>query len=89
MPPDWLALKGRDKPLDAEAEANAWLLRPGRACFPVKDAVSFETQAVGLGFVSSPLRGSNHSQLRIKYAQSLEGRLIVQKFCDTTLADCA
>jgi len=31
MRPDWLALKGRAKPLDAEAEANAWLFRPCRA----------------------------------------------------------
>jgi len=32
MPPDWLSLKGRDKPLELEAEANPWLFRPCRAC---------------------------------------------------------
>jgi len=71
MPPDWLALKGRDKPLEAEAEA--WLLRPCRAWFQRRMGSACETQAVGLGFVRSPLGGSNHSQPRIKYAQSIEG----------------
>ncbi|MGA2072407.1 MAG: hypothetical protein ABSH52_02795 [Terriglobia bacterium] len=77
MPRDSPALKGRDKPLDA-AEATVrggqrLVISPLQGLLPQKDGLCFETQAVGLGFVSSPLWGSNYSQRRINYAQSLEG----------------
>ncbi|MGD0128251.1 MAG: hypothetical protein ABSF46_23050 [Terriglobia bacterium] len=77
VPRDSPALKGRDEPLEA-AEATVrggqrLVISPLQGLLPQKDRLSFETQAVGLGFVSSPLWGSDHSQRRIKSAQSLEG----------------
>jgi len=58
MPPDCLALKGREKPVDAGAEGQRLVISPFQGLLPVEDRVSFETQAVGLGFVSSPCWGS-------------------------------
>jgi len=71
------ALKGRDNPLEA-AEATPrgnqrLVISPLQGLLAEKEGVSLETQAVGLGFVSSPLWGSNHSQRRIKYPRPLEG----------------
>ena len=38
------------------------VISPLQGLLPQKDGLCFETQAVGPGFVSSPLWGSNHSQ---------------------------
>jgi len=77
MPRNWPALKGRDEPLEALESTvrggQRLVISPLQGLLPEKDGVSFATQAVGLGFVSSPLWGSKHSQPRIKYAPSLKG----------------
>jgi hypothetical protein len=75
MPRNWLALKGRHEALDA-AEVTVrggqrLVISPLQGLLPEKDGVSFATQAVGLGFVSSRLWGSKHR--KIKYAPSLKG----------------
>ena len=77
IPRDLPALKGRDEPFGA-AEATVrggqcLVISPLQGLLPENDGVSFATQAVGPGFVSSPLQGSKHSQPRINDAQSLKG----------------
>jgi hypothetical protein len=77
MPRHWPALKGRDEPLEASEATlrggQRLVISPLQGLLPKNNGVSFATQAVGLGFVSSPLWGSKHSQPRIKYALSLKG----------------
>ena len=91
MPRDSPALKGRDEPLEA-AEATVrggqrLVISPLQGLLPQKDGLCFETQAVGLGFVSSPLWGSNHSERRIKYAQWQKGCYLLQTSVTPRLSD--
>jgi hypothetical protein len=64
MPRNWPALKGRDKPLDtSEATVRGGqrlVIPPLQGLIQEKNGVSFATQAVDLGFVSSPLWGLKH-----------------------------
>jgi hypothetical protein len=76
MPCNWPALKGRTEPFEAAAtfrRGQRLVISPLQGLLPENEGVSVATQAVVLGFVSSPLQGSKHSQPRIKYAQSLKG----------------
>ena len=77
MPRNLPALKGRDDTIEAAAATfrggQRQVISPLQGLLPAIEGVSVATQAVGLGFVSSPLWGSDHSQRRIKSAQSLEG----------------
>jgi hypothetical protein len=58
MPRHGLALQGRDEPLETlEATfrgGQRLLISPLQGLLPDNDGVWFATQAVGLGFVSSP-----------------------------------
>jgi hypothetical protein len=82
MPCNLRALKGRDKPLDmAEATGRGGqllVISPLQGLLRGKDGALFATQAVGLGFVSWPLWGSNHCEQRTRYAQSLKGGCLLQ-----------
>jgi hypothetical protein len=77
MPRHGLALQGRDEPLETVQATfrggQRWVISPLQGLLPDNEGVWFATQAVGLGFVSSPRWGSKHSQSRIKYAPSLKG----------------
>ena len=77
MPRHGLALQGRDEPLETVQATfrggQRWVISPLQGLLPEHEGVWFATQAVGLGFVSSPRWGSKHSQSRIKYAPSLKG----------------
>jgi hypothetical protein len=66
VPRNLSALKERDEPFEA-AQATfrggqRLVMSPLQGLLTENHGVSFATQAVGLGFVSSPLQGSKDSQ---------------------------
>jgi len=82
VPRDSPALKGREEPLDlAEAPVRGGprlVISALQGLLPEKDGLCFETQAVGLGFVSSPLWGSARHPLPKGEGLRIMGGVLIQ-----------